>query len=423
MEFKYKSTVLLVIGLIIGALSGYQLGINGFSSSLKKFPPQINVKNTTAPQNLDFAEYWKVWDILRENHIFRDQVTASDMLAGSLKGLANSFNDPYTHYLDKQENQALTETIEGKYSGIGAELGVKDNNIIIVSPLDGSPAKEAGLKAGDYIISVDKTSVVGMNINEVVNLIRGEKGTEVVLQVIKEGEDSPRDIKITRDEIHIDSVRWENKGDGIAYIRVSRFGTATNSEWNSIIDKILTEIGSDNLVGIVIDVRQDPGGVLNSAIHLANEFLNKDIAVIWQETADGVQTPYKTTRKGKFTDLNLNIVVLTDEGSASASEILAGALRDKADAVLVGVKSFGKGTIQESIQLENNNALNVTIAKWLTPSKQWIHKTGIVPDIEVKIPDDFKVGDSDPQLAKAIEIAKMGKESFLQNILRKVNVF
>jgi carboxyl-terminal processing protease len=421
--FKFKSTLLLIIGLVVGAMSGYMLGANGFSASLKGVPAIMRVENQVSPQNIDFAQYWKVWDILRENHIFRDQVTASDMLAGSLKGLASSFNDPYTHYLDQKENQQLTETIEGKYSGIGAELGMKENNIMVVSPLDGSPAKEAGLKAGDYILNVDKTSVVGMNINEVVNLIRGEKGTQVVLNVIKEGDSASRDVKITRDEIRIDSVKWEDKGDGIAYIRVSRFGTNTNSEWNTVIDKMLTEIGTEKLKGVIVDVRQDPGGVLNSAVHLASEFIDKDVPVIWEEKADGTQTPYKSTRKGKLKDLNLNIVVLSDGGSASASEILAGALRDEADAVIVGTKSFGKGTIQESIQLENNDALNVTIAKWLTPNKEWVHSVGLVPDIEVKIPDDFKVGDTDPQLAKAIELAGMSKGSFLENILKRVKVF
>jgi len=418
--FKNKSTILLVIGLVVGALSGYQLGINGFDANLNKFPPEINIKNSTSPQNIDFSEYWKVWEILRKNSIYRNDISAKDMVVGSMKGLASSFKDPYTHYLNTKENQQLTETIEGKYSGIGAELGVKENNVIVVSPLDGSPAKKAGLKAGDYILSVDKKNVVGMNINEVVNLIRGEKGTNVTLQVIKKGEEATRDITITRDEIHIDSVSWKDKGNGIAYIRVSRFGTNTNAEWNSIVDEILEKIGSDKLQGVIIDVRQDPGGVLNSAVHLASEFLDKDTPVIWQETADGTQTPYNSTRKGKFKDLNLNIVVLIDGGSASASEILAGALRDNANAVLIGVKSFGKGTIQESVQLENNDALNVTIAKWLTPTKEWVHKIGITPDIQVKIPDDFKIGDADPQLAKAIEVAGMEKSSFLSNILEKV---
>jgi len=423
MMFRYRSTLLLVLGLVVGSFAGYQLGVNGFSSNLKKIVRETNIENANSPENLDFAEYWKVWDILRKNHIFRDKVTAKDMLSGSLKGLASSFNDPYTHYLDKQENQVLTETIEGKYSGIGAELASKENNIVVVSPLDGSPAKEAGLKAGHYIISVDSVSVVGMNINEVVNMIRGEKGTEVVLQVFKGGDKAPRDIKITRDEIRIDSVRWEDKGNGIAYIRVSRFGTNTNSEWNNVIDELLVKIGPKDLRGVIVDVRQDPGGILNSAVHLASEFIDKDVPVIWEENADGVQTPYKSTRKGKLTDLNINIVVLTDEGSASASEILAGALRDEANAVLVGTKSFGKGTIQESIQLDNQDALNVTIAKWLTPKKVWVHTVGITPDMEVKIPDDFKTGDTDPQLAKAIEVAGQGKESFLLNIISKVKVF
>ena len=417
---KNKSTFLLVVGLVVGLFSGYQLGVNGFSANLNKYPPQINVKNATAPQTVDFSEYWKVWEILRTKSIYRNNISAQNMVEGSIRGLANSFKDPYTHYLDKKENQQLTETIEGKYSGIGAELGMKDNNVIVVSPLDGSPAKKAGLRAGDYILAVDKKSVVGMNINEVVNLIRGEKGTNVTLQVIREGDEASHDITITRDEIHIDSVSWKDKGNGIAYIRISRFGTNTNAEWNNVVDEILEKIGANKLKGVIIDVRQDPGGVLNSAVHLASEFLDKGTPVIWQETADGTQTPYKSIRKGKFKDLNLNIVVLIDGGSASASEILAGALRDKADAVLIGVKSFGKGTIQESIQLENNDALNVTIAKWLTPTKKWIHKTGITPDIEVKIPDDFKVGDNDSQLEKAIEVAGMKKSSFLSNILTKV---
>ncbi|MEN9389182.1 MAG: hypothetical protein RLY61_266, partial [Candidatus Parcubacteria bacterium] len=287
------------------------------------------------------------------------------------------------------------------YEGIGAELGFKEEQIVVVSPFDGSPAKEAGIRPGDIIIKIGEESTFGLDLTEAVKKIRGAAGTTVNLTVGRDGVKEPFNVVIKRGRITVESVKWENKGDGIAYIRVSRFGEDTNRLWEQSVKEINVQMPELN--AIVLDLRGNPGGYLDSAIFLAGEFF-KDMPVIYEENSAGKQAERVTTRVGSF--IGVPVVALIDGGSASASEILAAAVKDNASAVLVGEKSFGKGTIQDVVEFPDGSGVHITIAKWLTPKKEWVHKKGITPDKEVKISEEDIKAEKDPQLDEALETAR-----------------
>jgi carboxyl-terminal processing protease len=391
-------TVLVSAVLFFG---GFYFGKRGYNVEVKQNPPKVEVINKNpSGDRVDFQLFWDVWDLVGQKYLMRP-VDTKKMVYGAIRGMVASLDDPYTEFLPPVLNQTFDNQLNGKYEGIGAELDLRDNQLVIVSPLDGSPAKEAGLKPGDKILKIDETATFGMTVTEAVTKIRGEGGTQVKL-TIQSGDAEPKEIALTRRVIKIASVKWEDKGNGTAYIRISRFGEDTNTNWDKSINEI--NVKMNELDAIVIDLRGNPGGYLQSAVHIAGEFF-KNKPVVFEEDASGKQIPYETKRVGSLQKIP-GVFVLIDGGSASSSEILAGALRDNIKAVLVGEKSFGKGTVQEPIEFDDKSSLHVTIAKWLTPSKFWVHKVGLTPDHEVKFTDeDLKAG-KDPQLEKALELAK-----------------
>jgi carboxyl-terminal processing protease len=323
------------------------------------------------------------------------------MIYGAISGMVYSLGDPYTSFLPPDINASFMDSMGGRYEGIGAELSLKDGNLIIVSPLDGSPAKNIGVKPGDRILQIDDKSTAGMSVSEAVALIRGESGTTVKL-VLQTGTDDPREVVITRGVITVSSVTWEDKGDGTAYIRISRFGSDTNTEWDRVASEV--NVKMSELDAVIIDVRGNPGGYLESAIHISEDFF-RGKPVLYEETSTGELIPFNTSKVGVFKDIPA-VFVLIDQGSASASEILAAALRDNIGAKLIGEKSFGKGTIQDARDFNDGSGLHITIAKWLTPKKEWVHGKGLEPDITVKITDEDLDKGVDPQLNKALELAK-----------------
>lgn len=395
---RFLITVLIAVGFFYG---GYYMGKRGYIFELRKNPPKIEVINRhPSDQKIDFARFWEVWDLVSQDYLERP-VDGQKMLWGAITGMVASLGDPYTSYLPPESNKSVQNALNGKYEGIGAELGIKDNVLVVVAPLDGSPAKAAGVKAGDYILKIDGVSTLGISVTDAVAKIKGNAGTVVTL-TLQTGEEKARDVPITRGVITISSVSWEDKGDGTLYIRVSRFGGETNTDW----DKAVTEanVKMKELDAVIVDVRGNPGGYLDSAVHLAGEFfINKP--VLFKENALGQQEPFETTRVGIFQKVP-KVIVLVDQGSASASEILASALRDNIGATLVGVKSFGKGTIQDAKDFSDGSGIHITIAKWLTPKKEWIHKKGIDPDVVVELTEENTKDGADPQLAKALELAK-----------------
>ena len=397
----------LIIGVLIAAVSGYlgyDLGRRGYELKLKKFPPQIEIVNKTAPsQNLDFALFWQVLDMLNQKSIYRP-LDGKKVLYGAIKGLTDSLGDPYTTFLSPSQNENVNSSLEGKYEGIGAELGMKNNQLVVVAPLDDSPAKAANIRAGDAIVKIDEVDTSGISLTEAVSKIRGKSGTTVVLNLFREGVDKPFDINITRAKITVASIKWEDKGNGIAYIRISRFGETTNEEWDKAVLETLILPGG--LKGLIVDVRSNPGGYLQSSIHIASEFI-KSGTVVQEEFADGTRQPFMVDHRGRFTDIP--VTVLINEGSASASEILAGALRDVRRAKLVGEKSFGKGSVQDAQNFPDGSGVHITIAKWLTPNGTSIHGQGLEADVKIELEEDDITAGSDPQLSKALELVQSAK--------------
>lgn len=398
---KFQTFLLITILTSAGFFGGLYLGRRGFYYELKKNPPYVEIVNKyPKDQKVDFALFWDVWNMVGDKYLERP-VDRQKMLYGAISGMVNALGDPYTSFLSPEINKNFTSSLEGTYTGIGAELGIKDNQLIVVSPLDGSPAKEKGVQPGDKILKINDVATFGLGINDAVSKIRGEAGTSVTL-TLQRGSDKPFDLVLQRGVITIASVSWKDKGDGTAYIRISRFGPDTNDEWSKAVSEIISKM--KELDAVIVDVRGNPGGYLQSAVYIAGEFY-KGKPAVYEEFPTGEQIPLNAERAGAFTKIPA-VYVLIDKGSASASEILAGALKEQVGAKLVGTTSFGKGTIQDARDFKDGSGVHITIAKWLTPKKQWIHKTGLEPDIKVEETEEDMGKGVDKILDKALELAK-----------------
>lgn len=397
----FQNIILYILLSIAFFYGGYYTGKRGFVFEIRKNPPKIEIINKApADSTVDFGLFWEVWNLVSQQYLERP-VNPTKMLQGAITGMVSSLGDPYTSYLPPEVNKTVSSALNGVYQGIGAELGLRDNQLIIVAPLDGSPAKAAGVRAGDKILKINGESAQGVLVTEAVSKIRGDAGTVVTLQLQRD-DTEPFDLSITRNVIAVSSVAWEDKGDGTAYVRLSRFGGETNKDWIKSVSELNMKM--PELDALILDLRGNPGGYLQSAIFVAGEFFNKQ-PVCYQEDSFGAITPYNADRNGTLTRIPA-VFVLIDEGSASASEILAAALRSNIKAKLIGTKSFGKGTIQDAKEFSDGSGVHITVAKWLTPEKEWIHKKGLIPDIEVARTDDDYTKGIDPQLDKALELAK-----------------
>jgi carboxyl-terminal processing protease len=344
--------------------------------------------------------FWKVWDLLKEKYVNKNSIDAQKMVYGAIQGMLNATGDHYTTFFDPTATKSFSQDLEGSFEGIGAELGIKDDILTVIAPLDGSPSAKAGLRAGDKIIKIDGKSTSDVTIDAAVDLIRGKKGTTVTLTVLHAGDQETKDITITRDTINVKSVTLEIKPDNIAYVKISKFGDTTSTEFDAAVNQIVAK----GAKGIVLDLRNNPGGYLEKAVDIASRLIPKGKVVVMEEDNTGKRDSLYTTGGDKLS--NLPIVVLINEGSASASEILAGALRDDRQIQLIGKKSFGKGSVQELINLPQNTSVKITVAKWLTPNGDYIMEKGINPDTEVDLSlDDFN-NNRDPQLDKAMSIMK-----------------
>jgi carboxyl-terminal processing protease len=351
-------------------------------------------------QSVDFSLFWKVWELLKEKYVNRASLDAQQMVYGAIKGMVKSTGDPYTTFFDPKETKSFAQDLEGSFDGIGAELGIKDEILTVIAPLEDSPSQKAGLRAGDKILKIGDKITSDMTIDEAVDLIRGKKGTEVKLTVLHEGDQETRDVTIVRDTIEVKSVKVEFRDPNVAHIKIIKFGEETTKEFDDAMNQVLAK-GSE---GIILDVRNNPGGFLDKSVDIASRLIPKGEVVVTEEDNTGKKESLYT--KGGDRLNPIPIVVLINEGSASASEILAGALRDDRKITLIGKKSFGKGSVQELIDLPGNSSIKVTVAKWLTPNGDYIMEKGINPDVEVNMTlDDFN-NQRDPQLDKALEVIK-----------------
>jgi len=384
-------------------VAGWYFGGRGYVVEVQSHPSKVEIINRTTaqtPQNLDFSIFWQVWEALNTRFIDRP-LDSHHLLYGALKGLAAATEDPYTAFLPPEENTEVKDNLNGRYEGIGAELGIRNNQLTVIAPLDGSPAKGAGLLAGDVILKIDAEETAALSLNEAVSRIRGPAGTAVVL-ALKRGEGEPFTVEIKREQITVKSISWEDKGDGVVYIRVSRFGEQTSSDWDQAVDEIFKS-QIPNPKSVILDVRSNPGGYLQASIHIASEFVNTG-TIVFEEFGDGQKQSFKADHRGRL--LSVPVVVLIDEGSASASEILAAALRDLKGSKLVGQKSFGKGTVQDAVEFNDGSSVHITIARWLTPRGDKIDGVGLTPEVGVERMKEEMSAGKDSQLERAIEIAK-----------------
>lgn len=393
-----------VVFLLAGSFFiGYGKGKKDADVLSKKVPLNeaiVENKLPTEDKKIDFSLFWRVWDLLKEKHINKDAFEANTLVYGAISGMLKATGDPYTSFFNPSASQVFAQDIEGSFEGIGAELGIKDDILTIIAPLEGSPAEIAGLRAGDKILKVDEKIVADLTIDEAVDLIRGPKETAVKLVILHTGEQETREISIVRDTIEIKSVELEFKDNGIVHLKITKFSENTDKEFNDVVSTII----SRETRGIILDLRNNPGGLLDKSVFVASRMIPKEKIVVTEENSIGKKEDFFTLGGDKLS--SIPTVVLINEGSASAAEILAGALRDNQGTTLIGKKSFGKGSVQQLIDLPGGSSVKITVAKWLTPNGNYIMETGIDPDIEVEMTLDDYEKDRDPQLEKALEIIK-----------------
>lgn len=405
-----------ILVILISLLVGYYFGVNKINLDWKKYHPKITVESKEPPPqvtSVDFSTFWTVWQKLESSYYDKTKLDPQKMLNGAISGMVQALDDPFTVYLPPVQNDNFKQGLAGQFQGIGAELGIKDQKILVISPLNGSPAQKAGVRAGDFILAVNEESTASMTLSQAVEKIRGPKGSAVTLTILHKDQNDPKEIKIVRDVITVKSVdSWIKKikdidsiesprefaDSKVAYISLSQFGDNTNAEWLSEVNNLNIKISSEKDVkGVVLDLRNNPGGYLNDAVFIASEFVKERTVVVSEEQANG-KTTLSANRRGLLTEIP--VIVLINKGSASASEIVAGALKDNGRAKLVGETSFGKGTVQQAEELGGGAGLHVTIAKWLTPNGTWVNGSGLKPDIEVAL--DEKNPERDLQLEKAV---------------------
>ena len=404
---KRKRNKYLKIGLFLILMGasfwwGFQKG-SMRNSAVENVPLKTAViENKNDKSNkVDFSLFWSVWDLVKSKYVDNGKLDAQKLVYGAIKGMLAATGDPYTNFLDPEENKKFSQDISGSFEGIGAELGIKNGILTVVAPLEGTPAEKAGLRAGDKIVKIDGKITADMTIEDAVDSIRGTKGTQVTLTILRNQEQDTRDIKVERNIINVKSVEAEIKNGNFAYIKITRFGDETIKEFQAALNKMLAQKPK----GMIIDLRNNPGGYLEASVDIASKLIPKDKVVVIEESGDKKQQKMYT--RGGDVASNMETIVLINEGSASASEILAGALKDdRANVTLVGKKSFGKGSVQEFIDMPQGTAAKITVARWLTPTGKQINEEGIHPDVEVEMTNDDFNNDRDPQMDKALELLK-----------------
>jgi len=404
---------IIAVILLAGAFSG------GFITARVTAPEQANLSllqgdvpniqqgdatlsAAGAPQDLKelFAPFWQAWNLVHEQYV-QQPVDNEILMRGAIRGMLDSLGDPHTSYLDPEEYKALNTSLQGEetYEGIGAWVDTRGDYLMVISPMPGSPAEKADLHTGDKIIAIDGEDMTGVDGELVRKKVLGPAGSTVRLTIAREGVE-PFDVSIVRENITVPSIESRMLDDNIAYMRLFIFGDTAGDDLRNTLKEMLAK----NPDGIILDLRNNGGGYLDSAVDVVSEFVDKGV-VMYEEYGDGTRKPLEAHKGGLATKIPL--VVLINEGSASASEIVAGALQDMQRGKLVGATSFGKGSVQMPSTLTNNEgAVRITIARWLTPNGRTIHGVGLTPDYEVPITNDDITAGRDPQLDKAIEVLK-----------------
>ncbi len=403
-----KNFSLGLLILILGIVVGYRYGQTQLEPGKIPLSQIIGTQAPSERQNIDFSTFWEVWGYLDQTYLNHEDLDAREMVDGAISGMTAAIGDPYTTYLPPKQNKRSGEDLAGAFYGVGIELGYIDETLAVMAPLKGTPADKAGVQAGDLIIHAKDESkgldedTTDWSLNEAVEKIRGQKNVVITLTLLRKDDQSgeygqPFEVDIARGEIVVESVKLEfveHAGKRVAHLRVYKFGERTPKEFDQAVKQILAE--KNKVDGILLDLRNNPGGFFDDAIDVASEFIEDGVVV----SQKGKFTKRDFQAQGKARLANFPLLVLVNRGSASASEIVAGALRDQLDVKLIGENTFGKGTVQDRRVLSNGGGLHITIARWLLPEGDWIHDTGIPVSIEVK---DDRETEQDEVVLRAIE--------------------
>lgn len=396
-NFKDKSYAksLKFLAVAVAFLGIYSLGWAVGHEDLKierGFIPRSTTKSEKK-DNVDFSLFWRIWDEVEGK--YDGKIDTKKMLYGAISGMVSATGDPYTYYMDPNEAGDFRQEIDGEISGIGAEIGIKNEQVTIIAPFLDTPAHNAGLRPGDIIVSINDETTAGMSLDTAVSKIRGKESTSVKLKIMRNQEQL--DINITRQKIDIKSVSWKNI-DNYGYLYIRKF----NEDTAALTATALEDFKKRNVKAIIIDVRNNPGGYLDSAIKTTSQFI-KDGDIVVEKKGDKILKKHKTSGLGKYVDKKIPVVVLINKGSASAAEIMAGAIKDHERGILIGENTFGKGSVQELSDFGDGSSLRVTVAHWFTPKGQSINERGVAPDKVVEFDEAKLTVDEDPILKKALE--------------------
>jgi len=388
--------------LLVGAafFAGLYLGNSERGASLGA-TSLFAESNVAQPVDADFAPLWKAWNELDTKFVPASstaQITNDEKIWGAIEGLADAYGDPYTSFFPPVEATILEDDIAGSFGGVGIEIGVRDDILTVISPLKGGPAEQEGLLSGDQIVGVDGTSTIGMALDEAVSLIRGEIGTPVILQIRREGVAQAFDVSIVRDVISIPTIDFELTEDDIFVIELYNF----NTNASDLFRESLREFIVRDTNKLILDLRGNPGGLLGAAQEISSWFLPAGKIVVQERAKEGITGALRSKGYDPFDDLQM--VILIDGGSASAAEIVAGALSEHGVATLVGTQTFGKGSVQELVSITDDTRLKLTIGQWLTPNGISISDQGLTPDVEISITEEDRKEGRDPQFEKAVEL-------------------
>lgn len=400
-----KLSLVVICILAVGFATGISVGSAQSTRIFSGLPLIGDRLDATPDQEADLTTFWKVWNALNTRFV-DSQATGTapsveERVWGAIEGLAASYNDPYTVFLPPSEAKQFQDDIRGDFEGVGMEIGVKDGVLTIIAPLKGTPAERAGLRSGDKILSIDGTSTDGMSSDAAVKIIRGPKGTPVVFMILREG--VPQEVSVVRDTIQVPTLETEIV-DGVFVLSLHSF--TANS--NQLVARALSEFRASGSNKLIIDLRSNPGGYLDAAVAIAGHFLPRGAAVVIEDYNGKQENIIHRSRGTGGIPEGTRIAILIDQGSASASEILAGALQDAEIATLIGMPSFGKGSVQELVEV-HGGALKVTVARWLTPAGQSISEGGLKPDIEVPYTPEDREAQADPQLERAVRFLISGQ--------------
>ena len=388
-NFSFKKFFIPLIVILAVFFIGFSIGRD---ATFKNLSFSNNEESPAFDQNL----FWQTWSLVKKNYV-KQPVEDQDLFYGALKGLVMGIDDPYSVFLKPDLAKKFLDDMSGSFEGVGMEVGMKDGRVTVIAPLPDTPAFRAGIRPGDKIFAVDDKDISGLSLDEAVNLIRGEKGTPVVLTIWRDGETKTEDIEIIRDVIDVKSVSWELKGNNIAYLNITHFSEDTWPDFKDVAQVIVRAKPN----GLVVDLRNNPGGYLDTAVNMAGYWLGQNVIVV-SKNAREIEREYRSNGLGELK--HIPTIILVNEGSASASEILAGALQDYKQATILGEKTFGKGSVQELESLSDGSALKLTVARWYTPLGRSIEEQGILPDIEVILTQEDYILNRDPQLDRALLI-------------------